>query len=259
MAEPLDVAVGTITAGWGGLAKYGWVFAAVIGFVIIAGILFLVAYSVKTKAKWNIQMRVRQEDKQHHSIYLDPKIIKGKRVTLSNGLRLIYLETPILGKKLFPNLNHYTKPGVYDLIVTADNRIFLIDGIESIDEERKKLKVGVRYPGIDYSLDEVNRDHAALNKADKRSDLLGIVKAASIAIIAIVIMVIFIVGITKWSESRETELAIDDAQIQLFASMDQTQKTQLEQTNSMILLTERLKQVMGSENLRNTLNEVTSS
>ena len=106
MAEPMDIAVGTLTSGWGNLAQYGWLIGAVIGFVIIGSIIFLVAYSIKTRSKWNIQIRLRQEDKTHKTIYLDPKIIKGKRVTLSNGLRLIYLETPILGKKLFPNLNN---------------------------------------------------------------------------------------------------------------------------------------------------------
>lgn len=252
----MDIAVGTLTSGWGNLAQYGWLIGAVIGFVIIGSIIFLVAYSIKTRSKWNIQIRLRQEDKTHKTIYLDPKIIKGKRVTLSNGLRLIYLETPILGKKLFPNLNHYTRPGVYDIIVTADNRIFLIDGIEGINEDRKRLKVGVRYPGIDYSLDEVNRDHAALNKLDRRSDLLGIVKAASIAIIAIVLLVGVIVGGKYWLDAKEIDAAISQSELQLFDSMDKTQKTQLEQTNAMLLLTEKLKQILGTDNLRSNLNAV---
>ena len=256
MAEALDVAVGTITGSWTGLLKYMWVMWVVLGLGVIAIIGFSVAYSIKNKQKWNVRFRIRQENKQHGTLYLDPIEIRGKRVTLSNGLRVIYLEKEILGKRLFPNLNHYTRPGVYDIIVTADNRIFLIDGIEGINEDRKRLKVGVRYPGIDYSLDEVNRDHAALNKLDRRSDLLGIVKAASIAIIAIVLLVGVIVGGKYWLDAKEIDAAISQSELQLFDSMDKTQKTQLEQTNAMLLLTEKLKQILRTDNLRSNLNAV---
>jgi len=254
MAEPMDVAVGTMTSSWGpALAKYGWVFAAVIGLIIIGGIVFLVAYSVKTRAKWNLTFRIRQEDKRHGTIYLDPTVIKGKRITLSNGLRLIYLEKPILGKKLIPNLNHYTRPGVYDLIISADNRIFLIDGIEGIDEQRKLLKVGIRYPGIDYSLDEVNRDHAKLNKADRKSDLLGIVKAASIAVVAIVILLVVIVGGKYWLDAKEIDASISESEIRLYQGLETYQEAQVEQTNAMMLLVDKMKDLLDTDDLRHEI------
>lgn len=255
----LDVAIGTIGSGFGSYAKYIWVFWVFIAVLIIGTVIFLIVYSIRSKEKWNVKFRVRQENKQYGTgqskIYLDPITIKGRRVTLSNGLRLIYLEKEILGKRLFPNLNHYTTPGVYDLIISADNRIFLIDGIAGIDEERKLLKVGIRYPGIDYSLEEVNRDHAKLNKMDRRSDLLGIVKAASIAVVAIVLLIALIVGGKYWIDGKKIDSQSAQAELQLLDGLRDYQTAQIEQTNAMILLTDKLKSTLGTNNLRKSLED----
>lgn len=253
--QGLDTALGTITGSWGIIGKYAWVFGIFFILIILGIIIFFFAYWRKTKLKWNVLFRIRQENKQHGTLYLDPTEIKGKRVTLSNGLRLIYLEKEILGKRLFPNLNHYTRPGVYDLIITADNRIFLIDGISGIDHERKELKVGIRYPGIDYSLEEVNRDHAKLNKLDRKSDLLGIVKAASIAIVAIVLLIALIIGGKYYIENQQIKAQISQAELQLFEELQTYQVASSEQTDSMIILVDKLREVVGDQSLRSALLE----
>lgn len=252
----LDTSIQTITAGWGNFGKYAPYAAIFIGILVVATIVFLWAYWRKSRQKWNVLFRIRQENKQHGTLYLDPVEIKGKRIVLSNGLRLIFLEKEILGKRLFPNLNHYTHPGVYDLIITADNRIFLIDGIKGIDEERKELKVGIRYPGVDYSLEEVNRDHAKLNKLDRKSDLLGIVKAASIAVVVICLLIGLIVGGNYWIKSKQINQAVSQAELELFTQIQDYQTTQAEATDGMVLLINQLKQIYGTDNLRNELNTV---
>ncbi len=255
MAGTVDAMAAPILGGIGSLAKYSWLLY-ILGALVMLGIIAYIAVNfTKSKNRWDIKLRVRQEDNQYGKIYLDPVEMKGRRVTLSNGLRLIYLEKPIFGKKLFPLLNYHTRPGVYDLILTSDNRIFIITGIDGIDEQRKTLKVGIRYPGIDYSMEEVNRDHAKLNTLDRRSDMAAIVKAGAVAVVAIVILVIFIVGITKYAEIRETDIQISQAELQLFESLERYQLSQNEQTNSMIILTEKLKQVVGTNNLRSALSE----
>lgn len=257
MSEQLNVAIGTITSGWGNLSNYFWIILVVLGILVIGTILFFIGYYFKSKEKWNVVFRIRQENTLTNTIYLDPIEVKGKRVTLSNGLRLFYLEKEVLGKRLFPNLNHYTKPGVYDLIITADNRIFLIEGIEGIDEKRKILKVGVRYPGIDYSLDEVDRDHAKLNKMDRRSDLVAMVKAASIAIVAIVLLVGLIVGGKYWLDAKELDNSKANAELQLLDGIQKYQVTQLEQTQAMSILTEKMKQLLGTTSIQGELNKLT--
>lgn len=256
MADALGTVTSTIGAGASSIGNYMWIFWILLALLVIGGGVFFIAKFFKDKDKWNLTIRVYQENNQHRTIYLEPVIINAKRVTLSNGLRLIFLEKPILGKRLFPLLNFYTRPGVYDLCVTSDNRIFIVTGITGIDEQRKELKVGVRYPGIDYALEEVNRDHAKLNQLDRRSDLLGIVKAAASAVIAIIVLVAFIIGGNYWMDGKKIDAQIAESELQLYESLKQSQLSQTEQTNSMILLTEKLKQVLGTNNLRSELNNI---
>lgn len=256
MADPTATVVSVFGSGASKAASYSWILWVILGAGIFIGIIYFIVQAFKTKEKWNLTIRVYQENNQHETLYLDPVVIKARRVTLSNGLRLIFLQKAILGKKLFPLLNYYTRPGVYDLVVTSDNRIFIVTGITGISEQRKELKVGVRYPGIDYSLDEVNRDHAKLNQLDRKSDLLGIVKAAATAVIAIVILVIFIMGIKGWNDSKAIDAQIAESELQLFQSLEQYQLSQVEQTNAMVLLTDKMKDLLGTNNLRKEINSV---
>ena len=256
MTDTLGVITGTLVSGVSGVGSYKWIIWILIGLGVVGTTIFFIARAFKTKEKWNLTIRVYQENNQHKTLYLDPIVIKAKRVTLSNGLRLIYLQKALLGKKLLPLLNYYTRPGVYDLTVTSDNRIFIITGITGIDEQRKQLKVGIRYPGVDYALEEVNRDHAKLNQLDRKSDLLGIVKAAASAVIAIVILLMLIFGGKYYVDGKTADAQIADAELQLFQSLEQSSVGQLEQTNAMLLLTEKLKEVMGTDDLRREVNKI---
>jgi len=256
MADPLGVVTGTLGTGVASLSKYSWLLWVFLGLGVVGIVIFILAKTVKSKEKWGLTFRIRQENNQHNTLYIDPVIVKGRRVTLSNGLRLIYLQKEILGKRLFPLLNYYTRPGVYDLVITSDNRIFIITGITGIDEQRKELKVGIRYPGIDYSLEEVNRDHAKLNQLDRKSDLLGIVKAAATAVVAIVILVLVIVGGKYYIEGKAMDQGIAESEMALFQSLEKFQQTQAEQTNAMLILVNRLKGELGISNLRQELNDI---
>lgn len=256
MADPIATITGTLGGGLSSLGNYAWIFWVFLGVVVIGGGVYLIANYFKSREKWNLTFRVYQENNEHGTLYLDPVVIKGKRVTLSNGLRLIYLQKAILGKKLFPLLNFYTRPGVYDLVVTSDNRIFIVTGISGIDEQRKELKVGIRYPGIDYSLEEVNRDHAKLNQLDRRSDLLGIVKAAATAVVAIIILVMLIIGGKYYIDGKSIDAQIAQSELALFESLQEYQVSSVEQANAMLLLTDKLQQLLGTNNLRGEVNKI---
>jgi len=259
MADPVGTITSTLGGGISSLSGYLWVILVILGLGIIGTIIYFVATFFKNKDKWNLTFRVYQENNQHETLYLDPVIIRAKRVTLSNGLRLMYLEKAILGKKLFPLLNFYTKPGVYDLVVTSDNRIFIITGISGINEQRKELKVGIRYPGIDYAMEEVNRDHSKLNQLDRRNDMLGMVKAAATALIAIIILVIFIIGGKYYMEAKTIDAQISESELALFENLQEYQVNQVEQSNAMLLVTENLKQIMGTNNLKRELDVIKES
>ncbi len=240
----------------GTFAKMGslWWLFAIIGLLIVVGVIAYVAITFKrTNKKWSIKIRIRQEDTQNNKIYLEPFIIKARRITLSNGLKMNLLAKPILGKRLMPLLNYYTKPGEYDILLTADNRIFLITGIEGIDKKRKLLNVGIRYPGIDQDFDELNTDYAKLNQQDFKSSLLDILKAASIGILAICILIAVIIGGKYWLDGKQADTAISQAQIEIFEGLAKSAQYNLEFANAMNLLIPKLNEMYGTNNLRSQI------
>lgn len=249
----VDTAIGVFSGTFSNIGSLWWIFVLVAVLGIFGAVAF---FAVKFKSKnkaWNIKIRIRQEDTESNRIYLDPTVIKARRVTLSNNLRMLYLEKPIQGKRLMPLLNHYTRPNVYDLVLTADNRLLITTGITGIDKQRKLLNIGIRFPGIDNDFDELNAQYSKLNKQDKLNNLLEIIKAAATAIIAIVFLVALIIGGNYWLEGKKAEAAISQAQIEVFEGLRQTSSNNLEFANAMNLLIPKLEQMYGTKNLNSQI------
>jgi hypothetical protein len=256
MAGEISKGIGALTPD---LAKFAWIkwpLIIIAGLAIIGFALWFFSNLKKGKDKWNVKLRIRQEDTLNKKINLDAHTIMAKRITLSNGMRMLFLKESVLGKRLFPLLNYYTKPGVYDVILTADNRIFIITGIEGIDEERKTLNVGVRYPGIDHDFDQLNTEFAELNKRDTRSDILAMIKVASMAIIAIVILLMLVIGGKYWLESKAINSEIADSQLRLFQTISENQDRNLEISNALNLFLSQYAELNGQGSALNDLNEL---
>src|SRR5690606_36787634 len=124
---------------------------------------------------------------------------------------------------------------------------------------RKELQVGIRYAGIDYSLEELNRDQAKLNRLGRRSDVLGIVNAPSIAVVAIVLLIALIIGGKYWIDGKQLDTNSKVAELELLQGLPDYQIAQIEQTTAMILLTDELKSTLGTDNLRRALSVNTNA
>ena len=115
--DPVDAASGIFSSTISKLIGYWWIFLIVFVLIIIITIVIVVGWMKKTKGTWSIKIRLRQEDTLNNQIYLDPMMIKARRINLSNGLKMMLLEKPLLGKRLMPLLNYYTKPNLYDILI----------------------------------------------------------------------------------------------------------------------------------------------
>lgn len=248
--DNVGTAVGVFSGSFSKIGSLSWLFIGVAVLGVLGAIGYFFVQWRNTNSTWNIQYRIRQEDTMNGRIYIDAVVIKGRKVTLNGGIKMVLLEKPILGKRLMPLLNYYTRPNIYDLILTSDNRIFITTGIEGIDKKRKLLNVGIRYPGIDNDFDEMNQQYQNLNQQNKLNNFLEIVKAAATAIMAICLLVALIVGGHYWLEGKEAESAISNAQIEIFDGLRQTSQNNLEFANAMNLLIPKLEEMYGTRNLR---------
>ncbi len=243
------------------LAGMGNIFLIVVILAFIGGAIWLFSIAKKNKQIWNLQLRIRQEDTINKKIPLDAHLLKMRRVTLSNGIKMLFLQKPVLGKRLMPLLNYYTRPGVYDIVLTSDNRIFLLTGIEGIDKKRKLLNVGLRYPGIDQDFDELNNDYKKLNEQDTKNNFMDIIKAAGTAIAAICLLIAIIIGGKYWVDGKKYDASISQSQVEIFETLEKTSQNNLAFGNSMNLLVPKLQELLGTKNLQSQiiLNQNSSS
>lgn len=252
-SEVTEAGVSMFKGSLESLAGLWWIGLIIFGLIFV-GVMFWVWKKLKTKDKlWNMTLRVRLEDTRNGTIYLKPIVIKMRRLTLKNGVKMNLLEKPLLGKRLMPLLNYYTEPGMYDLVITSDNCIFLVTGIEGIDKQRKLLKVGVRYPGIDQDLDEINSDYKDLNAQLKKNSFLDILRAVSIGIFAICCVIIIIVGGKYWLEGKQADTAINQAQVEIFDTLATTSRNNVAYANALNLLVPKLEEMYGTRNLINQI------
>lgn len=250
----IDQTVNVFAGSVSKLSQYMWI-GGIILFLVCIGIGAYVIYKLKSsKNTWSLEVRIRQEDTINKTIPLDAVTVKARRITLQNGLKMMLLEKQVLGKRLMPLLNFYTRPGVYDIVLTADNRIFLITGIEGIDDKRKVLNVGIRYPGIDTDFDELNNEYSQLNRDETKSNILEMLKAASIGIAAVCGLVALIIGGNYYLQSLEHDARITNAEADAMEQMRMTAIINTEYANTMILLINDLEERYGTRNLRNQVD-----
>lgn len=253
MPDYIKTATGVFKGTFDKIGSLSWIFTIIIILIVLGVIGYIAINYKKHKGKWSLRIRVRQEDTINKKIYLDPAIVKARRITLSNGIKMMLLEKPIFGKRLMPLLNYYTKPGVYDLVLTADNRIFLITGIEGIDKQRKILNVGIRYPGIDQDFDEINQAYQQLNKDDGRNSILDFIKAASIGIMAICLLIAVIIGGKYWVDAKQADVQINSAQVEVFEQLRLASIYNTEYANAMNLLIPKLQTLYGGQSLQSQI------
>ncbi len=243
----------TFLSGFGGWMK--WLFIGLLLFAVIFGVAYFYKHNQKSKKKWNKTVRVWQEDPTTGKIPLNPYIIKACGVTL-NGSKFIYLKKSLLGGRLLPLLNHYTKPGLYDLIVTSDNRFFLGDGITGINKQRKELGVGVRYPGIDHQFDEINQKYAKMNEVNTFDRTLEILKKVSAIIFPIILLIALIVGGNYIVKHSENQAIKSQAELELMEIMKDASVNYRESGDTMVIVLDQIKGITGTSNLKSYVTNI---
>lgn len=243
----------TFLSGFGGWMK--WLFIGLLVFAAIFGAAYLYKNNKKDKKKWNKTLRIWQEDPTTGKIPFNPYIIKACGVILK-GVRCMYLKKALLGGRILPLLNHYTKPGLYDIIITADNRFFLVDGITDINKKRKELGVGLRYPGIDHQFDEINTKFASMNQVNTFDRTLEILKKVSAIIFPIILLIALIVGGNYIVKHSENQAVKSQAELEMMQIIKEASIQYKESGDSMIIVLDQIKDITGTNNLKSYVDNI---
>ena len=132
-----------------------------------------------------------------------------KRVRFKDG-RVVYLyKTPIQGYTISPELLTWTRPREHDVIVTQDKKLFSLVGIDSIDVQRKMLKVDVSYPDIEMDRQDLQQ-HIDSKKYDDPNERFKIIaKVATWLFIIIGVIVLTVLGSKTYLDAKNIDASRD--------------------------------------------------
>lgn len=193
----LDPAIGLLSGGLG-LLKYWWV-AAIIVFLLIGG--FCAWYFKlwgKKSSQWTHTLNVTIELSNGD---LDPNVVVHKmrrwKHKDENTPPLFELENPLIGSRIFVELEKYSGKTSYDIVLGSDGRIY-VPTRTIMCRDKNALEVSVKHAGIDRARQSYTNDFEKMNETPSKIDGLTLLKYGLWGLIVIVSMVVAITGLKEW-------------------------------------------------------------
>jgi heme/copper-type cytochrome/quinol oxidase subunit 2 len=262
MANPLTDAfspvLSAVTTKAAPATSGGWsttitivVLIIVIALVSIVGAFIWFYYS--EKKAWNIITRVHYENPTINGVNIGGAVLT-KRVRFKDG-RVVYMyKTPIQGYTISPELLTWSRPREHDIIVTQDKKVFCLVGLDSIDVQRKKLKVDISYPDIEMDRQDLQQ-HIDSKKFDDPNERLKLLAKVAIWIfVCITVIVVCVLGGKSYVEGKNADSARDQANMRTA----QLQQLTVQDMNTFILILSKVMpesfQAVDGQNLLKQLN-----
>lgn len=271
MADQISSAFGSITSAWnqaqaqnaagatGGSGVSGVIIFVcfLVGFAIISVVGAWLWFHFSEKKKWTILTRCHYENPNINGIsFGQGSGIPTKRVRFKDGKVVYIYKTPIQGYTISPELLTWTRPREHDIIVTADKKLFCIEGFTNIDVKRKQLHVDISYPDIEMDRQDLQRFIDAKKYDDPNDRLKMILKAATWVFVMITIIVLAVLGGKYYIDGKNVDNARDQANLQ-------TAKYQAEATKQMntfiLILSKVMPQSFQAIDGQNLLNQTLNS
>ena len=110
--------------------------------------------------------------------------------------------------------------------------MFCINGINSIDIQRKLLNVDISYPDIEMDRQDMQTHIDSKKYDDPNEKLKLILKVATYIFVGVVIIVLVVLGSKTYIDAKNIDLARDNMNLQVSASNAEAMK----QINSFVLI-----------------------
>lgn len=248
-AQVGKVASGGIGTGWI-IAISFFVGLAVLG---VVGAFIWVHFS--EKKKWNILTRVHYENPTIGGVSIGSEV-RTKRVRFKDGLVAYIYRTPIQGYTISPELLTWTRPREHDIIVTADKKVFCLNGIDSINVQRKMLAVDISYPDIEMDRQDMQK-HIDSKKYDDPNERFKIIAKIALWMFVIIgIIVLTVIGGKSYVEGKQADRAIAESNRQ---TSEANLKTMQQVNTFVLILSKTMPQSFRAIDGQNLLLNVTGS
>ena len=252
-----EPAVGVLTGGLGWL-RYWWVVAilALLG-CVAAGLWWFSKYRQKN-SQWTHKLIVRIE-LPNGDIDTKETIIRMRRWKHKDETTapLFELEKPLLGSRIFVELEEYSDPTSYTIVLGKDGRIYL--PVRTVmSKDKKALEVSVKHAAIDRARQNYNNRFEEMNATPSKIDMLTLMKYGIYVTALIVLLILGITGLKTWGERASFDAQKEQLELQTWEQMGDVMETVESVLNAQALIIPDLKDKYGN-NLQGAIQNAKGS
>ncbi len=245
MAKIIDSATGILSGGLAGVLKYWWVMAIVAGLGIVGTVLWWLTKLKKKNTQWTHKLNVKIELANGE---IDPKekVFKMRRWKHKdeNTPPLFELDKPLIGSRIFVELEEYSGPTTYTVVLGRDGRLYIPTKIV-MSKDKNALEVSVKHAGIDRARQQYNTRFEQMNATPSKIDALTLMKYGLYATAIIVILVLGITGIKAWGERASYDASAAQAEVRSWEMMEEVMQSIQSVLNTQALMIPDLKEMYG--------------
>ncbi len=247
----------------GGISAYLWVVMIVVVFGIVGAVVWWVTKYKKKDTQWTHNLNVRIELPNGE---IDEKVIIHKMRRWKHKDQrtppLFELENPLIGSRIFVELEKYIGTTTYEVVLGNDGRLYLPTKT-IMCRDKNALEVSVKHAGIDRARQQYSDRFEEMNATPTKIDALTLLKYGLYATAIIVILILGITGIKAWGERASYDAAAADAQVRSWEIMGEVMISIESVLNTQALLIPDIKSIYGNnlqsaiENSKEELNQST--
>lgn len=241
----MDPAIGLLSGGLG-ILKYWWVVAI---FAVLAVLGF---------CAWYFKLWRKKSEQWTHKLNVTIELANGdldQKVLVHNMRRwkhkdentppLFELEKPLIGSRIFVELEKYSGSTSYDVILGNDGRLYIPQRTIMCRDKNAK-EVSVKHAGIDRARQHYTNRFEQMNATPSKIDGLTLLKYGLWGLIIISTMIVCITGLKSWGENAGFDAQEQQLKLQTWEQMNDVMITVESVLNTQALIIPDLKDKYGN-------------
>lgn len=253
MVTPVESAGGLLASGLGGILKYWWIILAISVIIIIGAIAWWIKKYKQKNGQWT------------HKLYVDIELPNGeidKKEIVFNMRRwkhkdektapLFELEKPLIGSRIFVELEKYSSTTSYRVVLGNDGRLY-IPTKTMMCRDKNALEVSVKHAGIDRARQQYNNRFEQMNATPSKIDALTLMKYGLYSIAIILVFVLGLTALKEWGNKASYDASAAQAEVRSWEVMEEVMTSAESLLNTQALLIPDLKKLYGN-NLQGAIN-----
>lgn len=240
-----EPAIGVLSGGLGWL-KYWWIVAIIAVLIGIGATLWWFSKYREKNSQWTHKLNVKIE-LPNGELDENINVIRMRRWKHKDETTapLFELEKPLIGSRIFVELEKYTSTTSYEVVLGNDGRLY-IPTKTLLKRDKNALEVSMKHAAIDRARQDYNNDFEKMNATPNKIDVLTLMKYGIYVTALIVFLILGITGLKEWGEQASFDAEKERLELQTWEEMGKVMETVESVLNTQALIIPDLKAKYGN-------------